>query len=149
VYVAGVTELRLLFTKSLLSNRSIRNIAPSLTYRHFFFSKGCACDICDRFRLLLRGSAFRSVYSPTTLAASSLRPLVSCRLVQVYHHHLPPVGAVKSSESGHALTTMAPTLKLLLGLSFFSEGATPPHCPDAHFPQSNTSHNCSLHDLQL
>jgi hypothetical protein len=46
------------------------------------------------------------VLAVITPAAPSLRPLVPsgslirCELVQVYHHHLPLVGAGKSSESG-------------------------------------------------
>jgi hypothetical protein len=49
---------------------------------------------------------FHGVYSPTAPAAPSLRPLVlsgslvRCQLVQIYHHHRSPVGAVKSSKSG-------------------------------------------------
>jgi hypothetical protein len=83
---------------SLPSNGSTCHMAPSSrlfvpkAYRYFFFSEGCACDVCDRRRLPSPWLSFRSDYSP---AAPSLRPLVMsgslirCVPVQVYHlHHL-------------------------------------------------------------
>jgi hypothetical protein len=56
-----------MFTESLPSNEYTRHIAPFLrlfvpnglqAYRHFFFSGGCTCDICDRSRLLLVARLF-------------------------------------------------------------------------------------------
>jgi hypothetical protein len=55
----------LLISWSLPSNGSTYHIASALrlfvldslqAYRHFFFSEGCACDVCDRLHLPSRGS---------------------------------------------------------------------------------------------
>jgi hypothetical protein len=70
-----------------------------MTYRrnaicHFFFSEGCACNVCDRSHLPSRGSAFRGIYCPTPPSSPSLSLLVSsgfpikCQSIQVYHRHL-------------------------------------------------------------
>jgi hypothetical protein len=87
------------------SNRSTSCIAPSLRLfvifvpnslqanRHFFFSEGCVCDICDRSHLPSPRLGSHGDYSPTIPAAPSLRPLVlsgsliRCEPFQVYHHH--------------------------------------------------------------
>jgi hypothetical protein len=45
---SGITQHWLLFRELLLSNGSIHYIVPSLRLFDFFFSEGCACDICDR-----------------------------------------------------------------------------------------------------
>jgi hypothetical protein len=104
---------------SLLSNRSTCHTAPSLrlfipnilqAYRHFFFSKGCACDVCNQPSLPSLWLISHGDYSPT---APSLRPvlpsgsLTMCELVQVYHHHLCSflTGVGKSSESSQCSKT--------------------------------------------
>jgi hypothetical protein len=61
-------------------------------YRYFFFSEGCACDLCDQSRLPSLWLGFHGDYSPTASTAPSLRPLIPsssqmmCKLVQVYHY---------------------------------------------------------------
>jgi hypothetical protein len=45
-------------------------------YRYFFFSDGCASDVCDRPRLSSLWLGCHYDYSPTAPAAPSLRPLV-------------------------------------------------------------------------
>jgi hypothetical protein len=63
-------------------------------YCHFFFSEGCAHDVCDRSHLLSLWLISHSDYSPTAPAAPSLRGLITsgslirCKPVQVYYHHL-------------------------------------------------------------
>jgi hypothetical protein len=101
----------LLILRSLPSNGSCRN-APSLrifvpnslqAYYHFFYSEGCACDVCDRPRLPSPWLGSHGDESSTPPAAPSLRPLVPsrslmrCEPVQVYHHQprsMAPLGPV-------------------------------------------------------
>jgi hypothetical protein len=86
-------------------------------YRHFFFSEGCACDICDEPRLPFPWLGSHGDYSPTAPAAPSLRPLIlrgsliRCEPVKLYHHRLCS-GAV-----------------LLTSLLSFRRGPTPPQYP--------------------
>jgi hypothetical protein len=56
-----------MFTEPSLIKGFIRHIAPSLrlfvsnnlqAYLHFFYSAGCACDVCDHSHLPPRGSVF-------------------------------------------------------------------------------------------
>jgi hypothetical protein len=99
-------------------------------YCHFFFSKDCACDICNRSHLSAPpwlGS--HGVYSPTAPIAPSLRALVPssslirCQSVQVCHHHPPlPICESNSSESGQSMT-----LILLCRLFFRFGGGWPLH----------------------
>jgi hypothetical protein len=106
----------LLISRSLPSNGSTCHIDPSLrlfvpndlqAYRYFFFSWGCACDVCDRPRLPSPWLGSRWDYSPTVPVAPCLRlfvlsgSLMRCQPNQVYHHHASfPRAAGKSSESG-------------------------------------------------
>jgi hypothetical protein len=91
----------MLISRSLLSKGSTCHTAPSLrlfilnslqAYRHFFFSKSCTCDVCDRSRLPSSWLGSHGDYS-TAPAAPSLRPLIPSgsliryKPVQVYHHH--------------------------------------------------------------
>jgi hypothetical protein len=57
-------------SQSLHSNGCTCYTAPSLrffvpnglqAYRHFFFSEGCVCDVCDRSHLPPRGSVFTAI----------------------------------------------------------------------------------------
>jgi hypothetical protein len=63
-------------------------------YHHLYFSKGCACDVCDRPCLPSPLLSSHGDYSSTAPAVPSLRPLIpsgsliSCKPVQLYHHHL-------------------------------------------------------------
>jgi hypothetical protein len=82
-----------LFTESLLSNRStccIARMNSLQAYCHFFSSEGYTCDICDRSHLPSPWLSSHGNYSPTALAAPSLRPLIPSgsgfKPVQVYHH---------------------------------------------------------------
>jgi hypothetical protein len=90
-------------SRSLSSNGYTRYIAPTLwafvpnslqAYRHFFFSKGCACDVCDWSQLPSPWLISHGDYSPTAPTAPSLRllvpsgSLIGCQSLQVYHHHL-------------------------------------------------------------
>jgi hypothetical protein len=101
-----------MFTESLPSNGYTRHIAPSLrifipnslqAYRHFFFSEGCACDVCVIGLTFLPVARMFAVFTlPTAPAAPSLRPLVPSgsllryHSVQVYHHHpVFPTGGAK------------------------------------------------------
>jgi hypothetical protein len=82
-------------SSSLPSNGSMWHVAPSLrlfvlnslqVYHHFFFSEGCACDICNWSPL----PWFLCDCSPA--APSSRLPVLSGSLirrepVQVYHNH--------------------------------------------------------------
>jgi hypothetical protein len=64
-----------------------------MAYHHFFFSKGCAWDVCQQPHLPSLWLGSHSDYSPTAPAAPPLGPLIlsssvtRCELVQVYHHH--------------------------------------------------------------
>jgi hypothetical protein len=97
--------------------------------------------------------SFHGVYSPTAPVAPSLKPLVQsdsligCQSVQVCHHHLPLVGAAKSSNSDHCSHIYSSYC--VPSLLQFQRGPTPPECPVIHFPQSNESANYLLCDLQL
>jgi hypothetical protein len=90
------------FSWSLPSNGSTCHIFPSFrllvlnspqVYCYFFFSKGCACDICVWPHLPFLWLGRCGDYCPTTPTAPSLRLLVAsgslirCEPVQVYHHH--------------------------------------------------------------
>jgi hypothetical protein len=115
---------------SLPSNRSVHHIAPYLRlFVLFFFSEGCACDVCDRSHLPSPWLGSHGDYPPTAPVAHSLRLLVPsrsmirCQSVQAYRHHPPPVGAQKSSKSGQCSTSI--DLKLLEVSSFISVGAKP------------------------
>jgi hypothetical protein len=85
-------------------------------YCHFFFSKGCACDVCDWSRLPSLWLSSHSDYSPTVPAAPSLRPLVLSgsllrwELVQVYHHH--PRSRVLLDHLCELLLHMGPPLRI-------------------------------------
>jgi hypothetical protein len=85
----------------LPSNSSTCYIDPSLrllvqnrlnAYLHFFFSEGCACDVCNRPRITSQWHGSHCDYSPSAPAAPSLRQLVPsgslirCDPVQMYHH---------------------------------------------------------------
>jgi hypothetical protein len=72
-------------SQSLPSNRPIHHIAPSLrlfvpeslqVYRHFFFSEGCVCEVCDLSHLPSLWLTSHGDYSPTASAAPSLRLLI-------------------------------------------------------------------------
>jgi hypothetical protein len=112
------------FTELLPSNGYTCHGAPSLRLfvpnslqvcSHFFSSKGCACNACDRSHLPSRGSAFRDVHSPTAPAAPSLRQLVPssflmrCQSVQVFHHHASPISGGKLPKVACAPTFPAVT----------------------------------------
>jgi hypothetical protein len=114
----AVAQKRSLFTQSFISSQSLRHIATSLrlfipnslqVYHHFFSSEGCACDICAWSQIPPRGSVFHGVCSPTGPTTPSLSPLVlngsltGWQSVQVYHCHLPPVGASERSKSSQCL----------------------------------------------
>jgi hypothetical protein len=111
----------------------LKDIHPEQAYHHFFFPKGCVCDVCDRSRLSPRGWVC-TVFTPTAPVAPSLRPLVSsvsligCQLVQVYHHHLPLVGSAKSSETGQCSYISGSYSVCSLFLSF-RRGPTRPQFP--------------------
>jgi hypothetical protein len=94
--------LYLIISRSLPSNDYTYHIAPSLRlfvpnslqmYRHYFFSEGCACDVCDRSRLPSSWLGSHGDCSPTAVAAPFLRPLVPssslirCEPVQMYPYH--------------------------------------------------------------
>jgi hypothetical protein len=122
------------FLQLLHSNGTTRNITPSfrlfvpngLQAYHHFFSEGRACNVCASFHLPFCGSISHGVYSPSASAAPSLRllvlsgSLIGCQSVQVYHHHLPLVGAAKVPRVVNAPAFMAPTLCAIS--SFVSEG---------------------------
>jgi hypothetical protein len=93
---------RNVFVLLLSSNRYICHIASSLSlcipnslepYRHFFFSEGGACDICDWSWLPSSWLGSYGNYS-SPAAVPSLRPLIlsssliRSKLVRVYCHHL-------------------------------------------------------------
>jgi hypothetical protein len=86
----------------LPSNGSPCHIAPPLRLfvpkslqvnSHFFFSEGCAYNVCDQSCLPSLWLISHSDHSPTALTAPALRPLIQrgslkrCEPVQVYHHH--------------------------------------------------------------
>jgi hypothetical protein len=92
----------LIVSWSLPSNGSTCHIAPTLrlfvpnslqAYRHFFFSEGCPCDVCDRPRFPFPWLGSHGDYSPTAPIAPFLKPFalsgspIRCKLVQVYQHH--------------------------------------------------------------
>jgi hypothetical protein len=131
--------------RPLPSNGSVCDVAPSLrlfipnslrAYCHFFFSKGCACDVCDRSCLPSLWLTSHGDYSPVAPAVPSLRPLlpsgslVRCGPGQMYHHQLQSV-----------------VLLLMSILSFWRE-TTPPRCPFTHFPYPDANSKYLLHDLQ-
>jgi hypothetical protein len=147
---------------SLHSNSSTRYIAPSFrlfvpnglqAYHHFFFSKGCASDVCVCYHLPSPWLSSHGDYSPTALADSTLRPLnpsdflIGCQSVQVYSYHLSfhimihkmqtikfllLVGAGKLPRVAGAPTS--PALTLCAVSSFILERPIPPQCPDIHYP---------------
>lgn len=114
----------------LLLLTSNDHIAPSLRLIllnspqiccHFFFSKCCACDVCDQSCPPFLWLDSQGDYPPT---APSLRPpipsgsLIRCQSVQVYHQHPSfPIGVGKSSESGQCSYISDP-FKLLVASSF-------------------------------
>jgi hypothetical protein len=126
----------------LPSNRSTCYTAPSLrlfilnsllAYCHFFFSEGCACDVCDWLQLPSPWFNSHGDYSPTALIAPSLRLLVPSgsliryEPVQMYHHQpwsrVLLVGAGKVPRVVYDRTSL--TLKLLVVFYFVSETADP------------------------
>jgi hypothetical protein len=105
----------LFVSRSLPSKASTRYIAPSFrlfglnslpAYRRSFFSEGCACGVCDRFRLPSAWLDFHGDYFPITPAAPSLNPLISssfftsCQSVHVYYHHRSFIRWGKTTYSG-------------------------------------------------
>jgi hypothetical protein len=169
------------FTKPLPSNVRLQysslqascQIAPSLrlfvvnglqAYHHFFFSEGCACNVCAWFHHPSHGSVFP--WSLTSLLSNCCRcyllktarpksSLIGCQSVQVYHHHLPLVGAIKSSESGQCSYIYDSYSKAASRLFFCFGGIQPLHyvrtliIQSAHFMTFNsrvcmqTSYNVS------
>jgi hypothetical protein len=96
-------DVKLFVSRSLPSNDSVCNIAPSSRLfdpnslqacRHFCFSKGSVFDICDRSRLPSPSLGSHGGYSPTDPAAPNVRPhvpsdsLIMCEPIHVYHNHL-------------------------------------------------------------
>jgi hypothetical protein len=95
---------------------------------------------------------FHGDYSPTAPTAPSLRPLIPsdslirCQSVQVYHHHLPPVGVDKSSES--VLCSYIHYSYSVCSFFLFQRRLTSPQCSDNRFSNSDQRLDCSLHNLQ-
>jgi hypothetical protein len=129
--------LSLFVSRSLASNEPALYTAPSLrlfvtyslqVYRHFFFSKGCACDVCDQSHLSPSWLGSHIDHSPTTPYLRLFIPsssLIRCQSIQGYYHH-PSFGPVQAKVPRvvNAPTFMA--LKLLLVVSsFVPEGADP------------------------
>jgi hypothetical protein len=141
----GITQHQPFFRELLLSNGSICHIVPSLRLFDFFFSEGCACDICDRSDLPPRGLVC-TVFTLQLLCCSFLKA--------AYPKQLPDdvwavPGFPPSSSSGPSgRCSYISTLLCFQILLLFRRGPTPPQCPDAHFPQSNRSPSYSLCDLQ-
>jgi hypothetical protein len=121
-------------------------------YHHFFFSEGCACNVCDRSHLPSCGSVF-------------LRCLLShCSLLKATHlERVPdrvPVDPGVSPSSCFSSRWWGqnslewPVLlhfQLLLcvqSLLLFRTAPIPPQCPDPHFPKLTGNPDCSLHSLQ-
>jgi hypothetical protein len=118
---------------------SICHTAPSLrlSYRHFFFTKSCVCNVCDQPSLPSPWLGFHNDYSATASAATSLRPnfptgsLKRCEPVQVYHHH--PQSRVLPNPVNHIVSQCDYLVRALpwglkLGrLSFHVGGLIQPH----------------------
>jgi hypothetical protein len=87
-------------------------------YHHFFFSKGCACNVCDW----------------PCLPSLWLGSHNDCSLIKVW------------AGSGVPPSSFQTTVLLMSLLSFWR--LAPPQCPVTKFPKPDGKFNCSLQDLQ-